>query len=165
MISKLIIKVPNKIKPYYKLTIGYAAIDEYQPIEHKFDKNRVDKYFAEFMGLIKMIYIYHYSSPDTKGAMGFNHIKDLCFYDDFNRSNCYDDCRLGKKKCKYFQNADDCDHDRSRFWIDIPLLTESVYDEGHYRIEKLSIEYFDEKSCVLGKSAQADFLEGLRSSL
>lgn len=147
--SKLIKK--SKRSSYYDVILFCETMDgEIRHTSHNvYNEKTVKKNFDEFIKLIKFIYIYYYTSPDTKAALeGFYHISDTCLYVDFYRDECEEkNNNLDKpshKQCKHMINGE---HLKSKFQLDIPSHPYEYYDY-FYRISGIKIEYIDENSKI-----------------
>ena len=140
----------EKSTSYYNLIISFTTLDScYETIIYKYDKTEVEKYNTEFIDLIKFIFVYHYSSPASNGAIGgFNHIEDVCYFLNYCTDQCEDNNNI---TCKYFNNDDGDDdddgHQTSKFALDIPINPYGYYD-CYYRISSLKIELVDEDSKI-----------------
>lgn len=140
--TQLIIK--EKTTSYYNLIITLR--DSIGTINYKLNKTKVEKHHKEFIDLIKLIFVYYYSSPKSYGEdeeEGFYHVQNICYFINTYQDQCIEKCAENEKKCKYY-NDDNQDHKSSKFALHIP------YQSGdcHRHISSLKIEYVDENSKI-----------------
>ena len=132
--SKLVLKdgtLRKLWKAYYEVTLFFETMsgNDETTLELKFDKEKVDNNYKEFIEFLKFLYVCHYTSDDTKGCLeGFDHVKEYSYFVE-----------------------DSEEITKSIFAIDIPECKDY---ECHYRFRSIEMKYIDD--CIYNVSIEFD---------
>lgn len=92
--SLLIINEQKNTKPFFRLRIDFETLNinnnkSVEKYEYIFQETEIEENFKEFMELIKFIYVYYYTYPDTKEKIeDFFHIRNICHFVNYYSIHC-----------------------------------------------------------------------------